>query len=40
MSVRPLSKEAWAVGGDEETERGLMREELDEVLGLGAIVKP
>ncbi|KAI5480837.1 phosphomevalonate kinase [Pseudohyphozyma bogoriensis] len=39
MSVRPLSKNAWARGGREEDERGVLREELDKVEGLRAAVE-
>lgn len=31
MSVRPLSRNAWAIGGDDEGERGLLREVMEEV---------
>lgn len=34
MSVRPLSRNAWAIGGDDEGERGLLREVVEEVEGL------
>lgn len=38
MSVRPLSTNAWVHGGQEEVERGLVREVLEEVEGLQAAV--
>lgn len=34
MSVRPLSKSAWVVGGVEEGETGMLRERLEDVDGL------
>ena len=39
MSVRPLSRKAWVVGGREEGEKGLLREVLEEVEGLAEAVR-
>ncbi|GAA6028687.1 hypothetical protein JCM8097_007347 [Rhodosporidiobolus ruineniae] len=39
MSVAPLSKNAWVRGGTVEGERGLLRERLEEVEGLGEVVE-
>lgn len=37
--MKPLSENAWAVGGDDDTLRGLLREDVDSVVGLREAVE-